>query len=123
MPFCPECQAEYVDGIVECVDCQTTLVDELPTTTPQAPAGSNSEGEYVTVFEGGSAFDMRMAKGLLESSGFHVEMLGGNDPLNPTPTGIQVRADEVEEARELLQNPGDLDDEDSDRFSKDFTQW
>jgi hypothetical protein len=30
MPFCPKCKYEYTDGQVECVDCGTMLVDELP---------------------------------------------------------------------------------------------
>ena len=30
MPFCPSCGYEYVEGTVECPDCQTKLVDELP---------------------------------------------------------------------------------------------
>lgn len=120
MPFCPECEAEYVEGIVECVDCQTTLVDELPSDGPEEPAQSSSDDAFVTVFEGGSAFDMRMAKGLLESSGFHVELLGADDPLNPTPSGIQVRKDQVEEAQELLESSGDPDDDPSDEFTKDF---
>lgn len=123
MPFCPKCEAEYVEGIAECIDCQTALVDELPTEEPEAPADPNPGGEFVTVFEGGNPFDMRMAKGLLESSGFHVEILGGNDPLNPTPTGIQVRKDEVEEAKELLANPGELDEGESDAFTKDFDKF
>lgn len=123
MPFCPECEAEYVEGIAECVDCQTALVDELSADEPKPPADANPEGEFVTIFEGGNPFDMRMAKGLLESSGFHVEVLGGNDPFNPTPTGLQVRSDEAEEARELLANPGDPDDDPDDKFEKDFGSW
>ncbi len=121
MPFCPECEAEYVDGIEECVDCQTALVEELPSEDPgDHVEPSSDEDMFVTVFAGGNAFDMRMAKGLLESSGFHVELLGANDPMNPTPTGIQVRQDEVEEAKELLENPSDLEDDASDEFTKDF---
>ena len=126
MPFCPECEAEYVEGIAECADCQTMLVDQLTVdddASPDASGAASGDNMFVTVFEGGSPFDMRMAKGLLESSGFHVEILGGNDPMNPTPTGIQVRKDELEEAKELLENPGDLEDEDSDEFSKDFNKW
>lgn len=121
MPFCPKCEAEYVEGIEECVDCQTALVDELPAGDPSDVAESASdENTFVTVFEGGNAFDIHMAKGLLVSSGFHVELLGGDNPLNPTPTGIQVRRDQAEEAKELLENSGDMDDEHSDEFSKDF---
>jgi len=30
MAFCPNCRAEYIEGIVECPDCNVKLVDELP---------------------------------------------------------------------------------------------
>ena len=30
MPVCPKCGYEYVEGVVECSDCQTKLVEELP---------------------------------------------------------------------------------------------
>jgi len=30
MPFCPNCRAEYIEGVDTCPDCQVELVDELP---------------------------------------------------------------------------------------------
>ncbi len=30
MPFCPECEYEYVEGTTFCPDCQCNLVDKLP---------------------------------------------------------------------------------------------
>jgi Putative prokaryotic signal transducing protein len=38
MPYCPNCQAEYIDGTVECEDCHVQLEPGSP---PGRPAGEN----------------------------------------------------------------------------------
>ncbi|MDQ1318367.1 MAG: hypothetical protein QG588_2027, partial [Candidatus Poribacteria bacterium] len=30
MAYCPNCRAEYIEGVETCPDCQVELVDELP---------------------------------------------------------------------------------------------
>ena len=32
---CPQCFAEYMDGILECADCQVPLVEELDDEGPE----------------------------------------------------------------------------------------
>lgn len=118
MRYCPECEAEYLEGITECADCEVPLVDQLPSHDPRevAETKEKEEGEFVTVYETNDAMDFRMAKGLLESNGFHCKVIGGNDPTYPLPAQIQVRADEVKEAESLLASPGQVDFNTSDEF-------
>ncbi len=36
MPFCPNCRAEYQEGLKKCPDCEADLVDELQEQSPQS---------------------------------------------------------------------------------------
>ena len=36
MPYCPQCRAEYREGVGSCVHCHVTLVDRLPDRDPFA---------------------------------------------------------------------------------------
>lgn len=110
MPVCPECRVEYAEGITQCADCHVPLVDQR---RPEDGDASERGGpdEFVTVFEGGDSIDYRMAKGLLESNGFHLKLIGGHDAsYPPLAAQIQVRADEAEAAQELLNSTSFPDD-------------
>ena len=51
--FCPECECEYVDGMLECADCHVPLVESLPQEMDDAP---NATGPH----EWGAAFDLNL---------------------------------------------------------------
>ncbi len=101
--FCPECSAEYREGILECSDCQTALVPELP---PEPQLEPTPELELVTVLATGNPARIAVAKSLLEDSG--IEYLtkdeGFHDlfPVSRFRIKIQVRQEDKEEAGELL---------------------
>lgn len=116
--FCPECRAEYREGFTECADCKVPLVPELP------PEPEPEYVEFATVLETGNPAIIAMAKSVLEAAGiecfakgeglqelFAAGGLGAH--FNPVtgPVEIQVRLEDEEEARKLLD---DLEESDSD---------
>ena len=105
--FCPECSAEYREGIPECSDCQTALVPELPPEPqPELQLEPKPELELVTVLATGNPARIAVAKSLLEDSG--IEYLtkdeGFHDlfPVSRFRIKIQVRSEDEKEAEELL---------------------
>ena len=101
--FCPRCCAEYREGILECSDCQRSLVAELP---PQPQAGPEPNLELVTVLATGNPALIVVAKSLLENSGIEylIQNEGFHDlfPVNGFRVHIQVRQEDEEEATALL---------------------
>ena len=62
MPFCPECRAEYIEGVEKCPDCQVPLVQELP---------PKDDADYIEMVELQKVPDEVsgvMMKGILESN-------------------------------------------------------
>ncbi|MCH6568656.1 MAG: DUF2007 domain-containing protein [Acidobacteria bacterium] len=104
--FCPQCRAEYREGILECADCQRSLVAELPPQPKPQP-----DLELVTVLATGNPALIAVAKSLLEDSG--IEYLTQNEglhdlfPVHRFRIHIQVRQEDEGEATALL---ADLDE-------------
>ncbi len=99
--FCPKCRAEYREGFTVCADCEIDLVDVL--LEVEKPEFIDFK-EVLTTYNPG---DVAFIKSLLESEGIKYFFKGENfmyvRPL-ADPVRLMIRADQVEEAVELLKN-------------------
>jgi hypothetical protein len=118
--YCPECRAEYREGIEVCPDCEVQLVPTLP---PEEPAA-----ELVPVFETADVSLLPVVKSVLDSAGIPC-VVQGDEALGVLPVGrwgagisqsgrglaatILVDRGRAEEAEELLRPmaEGDLPEE------------
>lgn len=129
--ICPECQAEYREGIAVCPDCEVGLVERLP-------AVPHPDREFVPVFETADPALLPLVESLLDLADIPY-MIQGREaqallPLGPANTGISmsgkglaakvlVDRERLAEARELLEKlqPAGglvpLDEEDDGRDS------
>lgn len=99
--FCPNCRAEYVDGITECSDCHIPLVEELP--EEMEPENLPA---YVKVLVTFNSADLVVIKSLLEGAGLDYYIEGENFHYLGVPPAqsvkLVVREDQAEAAKELL---------------------
>lgn len=110
--FCPVCGAEYRDGFTWCSECQVSLVVERP---------ASEEGEALielrVVFKTGNPVLLSLAKSMLEEAGIEYVVAGEESQyllgaggsgigFNPTtgPVRVQVRLQDADRAREVLEN-------------------
>lgn len=96
--FCPECKAEYVEGVLLCPDCRAPLVKELP------PRPTTEYVEHVTVFTTGNPVVLAMAKSVLEGAGIRCFVKGEvlQDLFRIGTAQVQVGKDDEEWAVRLL---------------------
>ena len=111
MPFCPECKAAYKDGTAECPECKVALV------------GSLDEGEsadFVEIFRASSMVEAESIESALKENGIETFLKGSSFPTMPMmgeegSFTIEVRTDQVAEAREIIEEleneaPTDIDE-------------
>lgn len=100
--ICPDCGAEYVDGIEQCVDCEVALVQASPA-AEEGPAPEWTELLVVT-----DPHEAEIICGYLESEGVacNLESLVFNaEPFTFGPLSkvrLHVPRDAADRARELL---------------------
>jgi len=102
MPICPNCEYEYIEGILICPDCNVALVDELKNFQEL------SEDEWVLVYTSFSVIDVEMLKENLESAGMSASILSQKDSSFPVPGDLSkvklfVKKADVSEALEFIQ--------------------
>jgi len=76
MKYCPECDAEYREGVTECADCQVPLIsaDEYRNRRQQEKEERErlARVEFVPVKVAGTAFEADRFRAALEQEGFKV---------------------------------------------------
>lgn len=121
--ICPNCKAEYRDGYTVCADCEVPLVERLEE-EEQEP---EPELKLVTVFDTGEPADVLVAKSLLEAEGieyfakdegvqdlFGAGRLGSGFNVMAGQVEIQVRPEDADRARQLLER---LDEDENEELT------
>ena len=105
--FCPKCRTEYREGFSICVDCNSDLVDKLPT---EEKPETEDKPEFVNYVEVGGTYnpaDIALIKSILDTENityyFNAEHFMYAYPL-AEPARLMVKADEAEKAKEVLQD-------------------
>lgn len=101
--YCPECRCEYVEGIIECVDCHVKLVYELPEEPEETYEemtyieDNDADMSYVEMYRDLGAAEI--AKDYLEENGIEaVPIVYRFDQI----TRLYVRKEDAQKAEELL---------------------
>ena len=109
--FCPQCRAEYREGVERCPECDLPLVASLEEPEPGEP-----EAKLVKVFQTGEAAMIPVVESVLDSAGieflakgeevqdlFGFGRLGTNYSFVAGPVEFLVREEDAATARELLE--------------------
>ncbi|MDD5190880.1 MAG: hypothetical protein PHE50_07550 [Dehalococcoidales bacterium] len=103
MPFCPECQREYLSGEKTCAFCNVELVDELPLEAlPDAPKIEYEPGELVTIIAFNDLMEARAVRNMLIDNGVLCLLSDGSNSEDGPEYTLHVKEDDVFRANSLL---------------------
>jgi hypothetical protein len=102
--FCPQCQSEYVEGIMECAACQVSLVEALP-----EPEDDVEYQPFVTIRTYYARQDAELGKSFLEANG--IDAVIETDDAGAAGIGLAftqgvrllVKTEDTQKAEELFQ--------------------
>ena len=110
MSFCPKCKYEYNEGIADCPDCGSRLVQKLhDESTPGHDRGGaeHQDIEWVNVANFSDPIEVDIAKGALQDVGIPVWVRRGSSLLGwRTRMGgsiLCVPSDKVDRAKAMLE--------------------
>jgi len=100
--FCPECKAEYVEGIKVCADCDVPLVDKLPEEKELPP-----KPPYKQLKAFFTSAEIAIIKSILDDAKIDYYFRGErfqtmHVPL-VDPAILMIRGDQFEAAKKLLE--------------------
>lgn len=99
--YCPDCGAEYREGITACADCGIPLVAQPPAKTRYDPE------EFDEILETYNPGDIAMIRSLLDAAGIDYYIFDENfNNIRPLvePARLFVARSQEEQAREILRD-------------------
>lgn len=103
MPFCPNCNYEYVEGVTICPDCSEHLVEEEFFSKPE----DWTEENWEVVYKSEQEYEVNMLRDNLESAGIKTAILSQKDRNIPAPGDLSiikllVRKEDIPEALSFI---------------------
>jgi hypothetical protein len=100
--FCPNCKAEYQEGITHCSDCDADLVVSLPEREV-----NEDNATFIPILSTYNLGDIAVLRSILDDQGIEYFIQGENTAYirgYMDPSILKVREDQVQTVRELLKN-------------------